>query len=359
MNQGPSLTTGEIAAFLGADLLGPGDLRLDDFGPLPTAGPTSLSFVRTPAYARQWASSRAGATLVTREVFHAPDAAAMQKPPGGRAVLVVDDADQALILLLEQAQRQPFRPTDVHARSDVDPSAELRDGVTVGAFASVGPDSKIGPGTVVHSGVRIGAGVEIGAQCELFPNVVIYDGCVLGDGVILHSGVIIGADGFGYRPSPDGPGVIKIPHVGNVVIGDAVEIGANSCVDRGKLGATRIGDGTKLDNLVQIGHNCTIGRCCIICGCARLAGSTSVGDGVTFAGGAGVADNLTVGDGATIAAYGGVMHNVPPGETWAGFPAEPHRSWVRRLRMERQLMEIIKPLREMVAEREQAEGQVR
>jgi len=160
--------------------------------------------------------------------------------------------------------------------------------------------------------------------------------------------VVIGADGFGYRPSVDGRSLVKIPHIGNVVIGDGVEIGANSTIDRGKFGSTRIGDGTKIDNLVMIGHNCEIGRSCILCAFVGLSGSVVLGDGVTLAGAAGVADNCQIGDGATLGGGAGVIGNVPPGVTWTGMPARDARKYMRNIAALDRLPEILKKLKPLL-----------
>jgi UDP-3-O-[3-hydroxymyristoyl] glucosamine N-acyltransferase len=171
--------------------------------------------------------------------------------------------------------------------------------------------------------------VHVGERTVLHPNVVIYERSVVGNDCILHAGVIIGADGFGYHPRPDGRGVIKIPHIGNVVIHENVEIGANSCVDKGKFGSTVIGAGTKIDNLVQIGHNCQLGRSCILCGECGLSGSVKLGDGVVLGGRVGVADNVSIGSGARVGAYSGVSNDIPPGAVYLGVPAGPANEWKR------------------------------
>jgi UDP-3-O-[3-hydroxymyristoyl] glucosamine N-acyltransferase len=193
--------------------------------------------------------------------------------------------------------------------------------------------------------VTIGAAAAVGRGTVLHPGVVMGERCRVGAGCILHGGVIIGADGFGYRPSERGP--VKVPHIGNVEIGNAVEIGANSCIDRAKFGSTTIGDGTKIDNLVQIAHNCRIGRGCLICGVTGMAGSVTLGDGVIVGGHVGIADNLTIGDRAVIAAKSGVICNVPAGETWWGFPAAPARSAARCYAIHRDLPNLIKRVREL------------
>jgi len=173
--------------------------------------------------------------------------------------------------------------------------------------------------------------VRIGRNTTLHPNVTIYTHCRIGDDVILHANVVIGADGFGYRPDPSGRGLVKLPHRGIVEIHDRVEIGAGSCVDRARFGATVIGEGTKIDNLVQIGHNCRVGRSCVICGCTGIAGSVTIGDGVQIGGNCGLGDNLTIGNGVKIAGNAALMHDVPDGATYAGYPAMPARDYMRIL----------------------------
>ncbi|MBL0927492.1 MAG: UDP-3-O-(3-hydroxymyristoyl)glucosamine N-acyltransferase [Phycisphaerales bacterium] len=320
---GLTITTGELAAILGAELAGPSDLRLDRVDTIEHAGPTTLTFVRDARHAARFLASGAGAALVAR-------AAAQGISPGpSRAVLVVDDPDLALIALLSKIAPPPSRPSGISPHARVDPTARLAESVSLGPGAAVGPGSAIGPNTILHANVTVGAGVTLGTACELHPGVVIQDRCTLADRVVIHPNAVIGADGFGYRPDPAGRGLVKIPHAGNVVIESDVEIGAGTTIDRGKFGPTLIGAGTKIDNLVQIGHNCRIGRACIICGCSALAGSVTLGDGVTLAGGVGIADGRTVGSRATVGARSGLMDDVPPGETWVGYPARPARQSMR------------------------------
>ena len=306
---------------------GDGSVVVARVGGLGEVGADGLSFIRDAKQVGKWNEGGAGAALISEKTLAEDGVEAASGD--GRALIVVEDADLALIELLAQMTPDPVRPEGIESGAHVHPSAAIGEGVRIAAGASVGAKSKIGDGTTLHAGARVGAGATLGRGCELFANAVVQDRCVLGDGVILHPCVVIGADGFGYRPSPDGRGLIKIPHAGHVEIGDGVEIGANSCVDRGKFGATKVGAGTKIDNLVQIGHNCEIGMCCVICGLCGLAGSVKLGNGVTLAGGVGIVDGLTIGDGATIGGRAGVMNNVPPGETWLGAPARPSREAFR------------------------------
>lgn len=174
---------------------------------------------------------------------------------------------------------------------------------------------------MLYPNVTLMDDVVIGAKCEIRSGTRIEERCEIGSFCILHNNVSIGSDGFGYRPSEDGRGIVKIPHIGNVKIGHQVEIGASSCIDRGKFSSTRIGDGTKIDNLVQIGHNCVIGRACLIAGCCGISGSVTLGDGVVMAGQVAVKDHVTIGNGVTIGGKSGVINDIPDGKTVLGFPA--------------------------------------
>jgi UDP-3-O-[3-hydroxymyristoyl] glucosamine N-acyltransferase len=321
----PPLTTGQLAAELGAALSGPADIAITGAESLEMAAPGQIAFVRASKFAKGWPASRASAVLVTRGVELPPSPGT---PP--RAVLTVADADLAMTRVLELLMPPaPIAAPGVHPSAVVDPSARIDPSAHVGPHATVGAGTTVGPGAVLHAGVRVGAGVAIGADTTLHANVVVQDRCTIGSRCSLHPNVVIGADGFGYRVDPIAKALVKIPHIGTVEIGSNVEIGAGSCIDRGKFGATTIGDGTKIDNLVQIGHNCRVGRSVVICGCAALAGSVTIGDGVMIGGGAGVADNISVGPGARIAAQSGVMNDVTAGETVTGAPALAHRDWAR------------------------------
>lgn len=300
----------------GVEVIGPGELSLVGLETLERAGEGSLTFIRGADYARLWAGSKATAALVTRGIEVGGHDASR------RALIVVDDADLALNVALEVFSPPAHRPpAGVHPTAVVDLTASVGLGVSIGPHCVIGPRVKIGDGCVLTAGVFVGADGAMGRGCLLHPRVTILDRCVLGDGCVLHSGVVIGADGFGYRPDPAGRGVVKVPHIGRVEIGNGVEIGANSCIDRAKFGSTVIGDGTKIDNLVQIAHNCRIGRCCLIAAGTGIAGSVTVGDGVMMGGQVGIADNLIIGPGARLAAQSGVSKSVEPKGTVFGTPA--------------------------------------
>lgn len=333
----------ELAQRVGGEVLGPGNSPITGLQTVQDASPGELTFVGDEHHARFWATSRASAAVVSKSLLKSVAST------DDRSVIVVPSADSAMIAILELFAADEELPcVGVHPQASVDPTAVLGANVRIGAGAVVGPHSVIGDGTALFPCVVVYSRVTIGSGCVLNSGVVIRERCVLGNGVILHGGVQIGTDGFGYRPTPDGRGLQKVPHLGNVVIEDNVEIGANSCVDRGKFGATTIGAGTKIDNLVQIGHNCRIGRTVVICGLSGVAGSTSIGDGTRIGGAAGVADHLHVGRGVSIGGRSGVMHDIPDGQTWAGYPAKDMRRALQEVIVARKLPEYIKHLKEVL-----------
>jgi UDP-3-O-[3-hydroxymyristoyl] glucosamine N-acyltransferase len=247
----------------------------------------------------------------------------------------VPDVRVALAQLSVLFDGRPVPAQGVSPQAFVHPTAQLGEGVSLAPGVVIEAHAVLGRGCMIGSGSVVGAGTVVGDDTRLHANVTLYDGVRIGSRVILHSGAIVGADGFGYAPGPRG--AQKIHHLGTVIIEDDVEIGANTCIDRGTLEATVIGARTKIDNLCQIGHNVRIGTDCLLAGMVGIAGSTILGDRVTVGGDAGFADHLSVGDGATIAGRAGVTKNIPGGETWAGFPAQPYRKWVRNLYLQNKL----------------------
>ena len=246
---------------------------------------------------------------------------------GAATAVFVADTRQAFAELSRLFDTRPAPADGVSSHAHIDATAELGEGVSVAPGAVIGPRARLGPFVTVGPNCIIGPDVAIGEGTLLYGGVTLYDGVQLGSRVIVHSGAVIGADGFGYAVGPKS--AAKIHQLGSVVVGDEVEIGANTAVDRGTLNDTSIGARTKIDNLCQIGHNVVIGEDCIIAGMAGIAGSTTLGRRVTVAGGARITDHVRIGDGAIIAGGAGVTKNVPPGQTWFGLPAEPYRDWVR------------------------------
>jgi UDP-3-O-[3-hydroxymyristoyl] glucosamine N-acyltransferase len=321
-----SLTTGEIAALTRATLRegDPADRPIRNIAPLDSAGPDDVTFLDNSKYLNALAGSRAGACLI------GPRFAAAA--PRGMAALEIAHPYPAFVAVTRALFPEVLRPSSLFettgraATAQVHAKAQLEAGVTVDPLAVVGPRAQIGAGTVIAAGAVIGPDVCIGRDCAIGPGATIMH-ALIGDRVIVHPGVRIGQDGFGYLPSPRGHQ--KIPQTRRVIIQDDVEIGANTTIDRGATRDTIIGEGTKIDNLVQIGHNCSIGRHCLIVSQVGISGSVTVGDFVMMGGQAGVADHITIGAGAMIGARAGVMSNVPPGARWAGYPAEPAIDWKR------------------------------
>jgi UDP-3-O-[3-hydroxymyristoyl] glucosamine N-acyltransferase len=295
----PAVPIKDIVAVVGGRYSGPGDRVIRGVATLKEAADDQLSFLGNQFYVPQIATSRAGAILVPENLDgDDPRFIRVAKPHA------------ALAEVLDRFFNPRPIPKGISSQASIAKSAKLGANVSVGAFTT------------------IGEGVEIGDDTLLYPNVTIYDGCKIGRRCILHSGVVIGADGFGFTPV--GGRHRKIPQIGIVRIEDDVEIGANSCVDRAALGETVIGEGTKIDNLVQVGHNVRIGKHCLLVAQVGIAGSTEFGDYVVAAGQAGFSGHLTVGNGAQIGGQAGVFHDIPDGMKVIGTPATEFREYARR-----------------------------
>lgn len=321
-----TISIGELAQKLGGELLGPGDIEISGVNALDAAQPGEITFIHDRTYARRWAECHASAAVISRRALPA-----VSHEETERALIVVDDAELASVELLHRFMPPPPRPDlGVHPTAWIHPDAEFGADVRIGPHVSVDAGATVGERTVLHGGVRIYGHVSIGADCEIHSGCVIRERCVIGSRVLLHPNVSIGGDGFGYRPAPDGRGLIKMPHIGLVRVEDDVEIGAGSCVDRAKFTETVIGAGTKIDNQVQIAHNCRIGRMCVIAGQAGLAGSVTVGDGVQIGAQVGISEHVRIGDAVRIGAKSGVMRDIEPGLSVLGIPAEPARIALRQ-----------------------------
>jgi len=302
-----------LAILVGGRTVGDADLHIRGVLTLEQAGPSDLGLVADRGFLAAVLTSQAGALLVSEEIE--PDAAGVVNR------LVVTSPREAMAVLLGHFHPEPTVQAGIH------PTAVLGDRVTLGTYVTVGPyvvledDVTVGDRTVLHAHTVVRRGARIGDDSVVHPHSVLYPEVVVGNRTVLHSGVRVGVDGFGYTPSVDG--TKKIPHVGQCVIGDDVEIGANSCIDRGSIGRTEVGDQTKLDNLVHIGHNVSVGAGSFLAAQFGSAGSAKIGAGTMWGGQSGVADHVVVGDGARVAAQAGVTEDVPAGETVAGFPARP------------------------------------
>ncbi|WP_343329368.1 UDP-3-O-(3-hydroxymyristoyl)glucosamine N-acyltransferase [Polaribacter staleyi] len=285
----------------------------------------NITFIGSSKYARLWENSNASLAIVYDGIKILPGK--------GKAFIKVKNADLAMAVLLEAFEPEPpYFETDIHPTAVIDKTAKLGKGCKIGANSYIGKDVVLGDHVTVYPNVSIFDDTTIGNETVIWSGTVIRERSKIGSHCIFHINVSIGADGFGYRPSNDGRGLVKIIHIGNVVIGNAVEIGANSCVDRGKFSSTILGDGCKIDNLVQIGHNCVLGRCCIMAGHSGLAGSVTLGDGVIIGGSASIKDHVTIHSGAKVGAGSGVISDVAAGTSVVGYPAcnsrEKMKQWV-------------------------------
>ncbi len=333
-----AFTTGQLAERVGGELIGPGDLTITGIDQLDEAGPTQISFIRNEQHARRWPDSSAGAAVVDRGVA--------LEPGDGRALIRVPDADLATVVLLDLfAPPIPGPPQGVHPSATVDPTAELGADIAIGPGCVIGARVRVGPSCRLHAGVHLYDDVTLGRDCELFAGVVVRERCQIGDAVIVHPNAVIGADGFGYRPASDGSALVKIPQIGTVRIADRVEVGAGTCIDRGKFSATTIGEGTKIDNLCQIGHNCRIGNHCVIAGQNGLAGGVTLDDWVMLGGQVGIIEHVTIGRAAKVGAKSLVTRDVPPGETWSGTPAHPTPAVLREYAALRRLPKLVRSMR--------------
>jgi len=317
----------ELASLVGGRVDGDANLRVYGVATLEDAGPGDLSFLTNPKYRPALASTRAGAILV------GPGAGI-----DGRDLLVAHDPYMALAEILERMHPAPAPSPGISPDARVAPGATLGVDVALGPFAVVGNGARLGDRVVLGAGTVIGDGSEIGADTILAPRVVTYPGTIVGDRCVIHAGVVLGGDGFGFATSAGKHR--KVPQLGRVVIEDDVEIGANSTVDRGTLGETRIGRGTKIDNLVMVAHGVVIGPYGLLAAQAGIAGSTRIGSHVTMAGQSGAAGHLRLGDRVVVAAKTAVFNDVPDRAFVAGVPAVDHRAWKRSLALVKMLPEL-------------------
>lgn len=332
------ITTGCLAAKLGARIAGCAESIISGVSGIESATMHQITFATEEKHLPQLYKSEAAAVIVNQfvEDLHIPQ-------------IIVSNVNKSLICTLKLFA-SPISPK----KGYVDPSAKTGNNVSLGHNITLEPyvvieeNCKIGDNTIVAAGAKIGRNTIIGANCRIDSNVSIYNDCRIGNQVILQAGVVIGSSGFGYYYYDNSHNLI--PHLGTVVIEDFVEIGANSCVDRAKFDATRIGAGTKIDNLVQIGHNTVIGRCCLIAAMTGIGGSSRIGDGVVMGGHVGVSDHVTIGNKSMIAGKSGIMRDIPPGKKVLGCPATEHREALKSISLIDHLPELYDRIRRMEVE---------
>ena len=323
---------GELATRLGAELRGNGDLEVTGVKGIEEAGPTEVTFVANPRYTGLARKTQAAAVLVE------PDFPEIEAD-----TLRIKNPYHAFSRALGMFYQAPAYPPGIHPTAVIDPTAEIAEGAHIGAYVVIGPDVRLGPHATLLPHVVLYPGVRAGSHLFAHAHAVVREGCVLGDHVTLENGAIVGADGFGFSKNEKGEWE-KIPQSGPVRIGDRVDVQANACIDRATVGATEIGDGSKVDNLVQVGHGSKVGKNTLLCAQVGLAGSSVIGNDAILAGQAGVAGHCSLGDGVILTAQSAVSHDVPAGKMISGSPGFDNRIWLRAVLIFQRLPELLKRL---------------
>ncbi|HMJ18633.1 MAG TPA: UDP-3-O-(3-hydroxymyristoyl)glucosamine N-acyltransferase [Gemmatimonadaceae bacterium] len=314
-----TITAEAIAALISGELIGDGKTVVSGIAPLDRADASQLSILSSGRYAPMMATTKAGVVLVDPEFRDAAGPA--------RARIIVKQPLEKLLSLLPRFYPVEAQVPGVASTARIGKGATIGQRASIGEYAIIGANAKLADAVAIGSHCVVGDGASLGEGTRLWPGVTIYPGATLGARTMVHSGARIGCDGFGYV-FRDGAHQ-KIQHVGRCIIGDDVEIGANTTIDRGSIDDTVIGNGTKIDNLVHIAHNVRIGEKCLLMAQVGIAGSVIVGDGAILAGQAGISGHLSIGAGARVAAQAGVFGDIPAGESWSGYPARPHREALR------------------------------
>jgi len=323
---------GELANRLGAELRGDAELEVTGVKGIEEAGPTEITFVANPRYAALARKTNAAAVLVEPE-FQEISAATLR----------IRNPYLAFSRALGLFYQPPVYAPGIHPTAVIDPTAEIGEGAHIGAYVVVGPHVRIGPHATLLPHMVLYPGVRAGSHLFAHAHAVVRENCILGDHVTLENGAIVGADGFGFAKNEAGHWE-KIPQSGPVLLGDRVDVQANACIDRATVGATEIGDGTKVDNLVQVGHGSRVGENSLLCAQTGLAGSSVVGNNVILAGQTGIAGHCAVGDGVILTAQSAVSHDVPPGKTISGSPGFDNRVWLRAVTIFQRLPQLLKRL---------------
>lgn len=327
-------TAKQIAEFIGGKVEGNEQAAVNTFAKIEEGQPGAISFLSNPKYTHYLYDTKSTIVLVNEDLE--------LEQPVSTTLIRVKNAYEAVARLLQLYESMKPRKTGIDPLAFVSPKATIGSDVYIGAFACIGDGAVIGDGTQVYPHVVIGDGVKIGQQCLLYPNVTIYQGCKLGNGVTIHAGSVIGADGFGFAPNVEG--YEKIPQIGIVVIEDNVEIGANTCIDRSTMGQTVIHRGVKLDNLIQVAHNCEIGENTVMSAQVGVAGSTKVGSWCMFGGQVGLAGHITVGDHVNLGAQSGVPSSLKANQTLIGTPPMEPTPYFKSQAIFRRLPDMYKEL---------------
>jgi len=328
-----TLKLGELALALGARLEGDESIEVSRLNEIQVATPDEVSFISNPKYLQYAKTTRAAALIVPEELE-------IEYPN----LLRSDNPKQAMNLALQVLnQKQRSMEPGIHPTAVIHPSVKVPSSAVIGPGVHIEADVKLGKGVIIETNAYIGADSILGEETHIYPNAVLYEDSILGKKCIIHACAVIGSDGFGF--AVENGRIEKIPQTGNVILGDEVEIGANCSIDRGSIGPTTIGDGTKLDNQVHIAHNVRIGKNCFITAQVAIAGSTELGDRVQMGGQSGVIGHLKVGSDVSIATRGGVTHDIPDGVMVSGFPARPHRDELKMEAILKKLPDLYKTVK--------------
>lgn len=329
----------QIALLINGKIDGNAEATVSSFGKIEEAKEGQLSFLANPKYEEYLYTTRASAIIINEDY--------QLKQPVSATLIRVKDAYSAFATLLTKYQElKQQQLKGVQQPSYIAASATYGENVFVGAFAYLSDNAKVGNNTKIYPGVFIGENVQIGDHTTLHAGVKVMHGCNIGSNVVIHAGTVIGSDGFGFAPQPDGS-FVKVPQIGNVVVEDNVEIGANTTIDRATIGSTLIKKGAKLDNLIQIAHNVEIGNSSVVAAQAGISGSTKIGKGVMIGGQAGVVGHLHIGDGAKINAQSGVSKDIEPGKAVTGSPAYDYTAALKSQALSRKLPALEKRIREL------------
>ncbi len=315
-------TLQEINTLVNGEIIGNCSHKIEGAEEINNATGNQITFIGSNKYAKFWATSKACAAIVHENINI--------EPGDNRGFIKVENPDLAMAILLKALEpNPPYFESAIHPAANIDASVTIGKGCKIGAGTYVGKSVVLGDNVILYPNVTVLDDTKIGKNTVIWSGTVLRERTEIGTDCILHNNVSIGADGFGYTNVP-GKGLVKVPHIGNVILGNHVEIGANTCIDKGKFSATILGDGCKIDNLVQIGHNCVLGKFCIMSGASGLAGSVTLGDGVIIGGSASIKDHVTIGAGAMIGAGSGVIANVAAGKTVLGYPATDSREMLKQ-----------------------------